>query len=80
MMSWARRRTGPTIANLAEIVLALFCAVNERFLCGNTLCEFPLIRRKIIEHPMHPGAARSIGIVRNQCETFGFVRGIIPVQ
>src|SRR5262249_5501157 len=72
--------TRAAIANLAEIVLALFCAVIERFLCCDSFCKFPCVSGKVIKHPMYPSAAWSIGIVRNQCETFGPMLGIIPVQ
>src|SRR5207244_4638960 len=61
-------RAGTAVANLLKVVGALHAAAWKCFSRRRVLDQTNLVSRQIVEHPMHPGARRRVGIVANDRE------------
>ncbi len=62
-MRFAWRWTGSAIAEMAEIIEALFSSVRQVLPLGNILRQFLRRARETVQHPVHPGTAGSIWII-----------------
>src|SRR5436309_1853751 len=62
--------TWPAIAELFEIVQTLFGAARDILRLPRAFGQLAGVSGQIVEDPMGPSAARRIGIVRDQQESF----------
>src|SRR5690349_9404825 len=76
----ARRRTGPSVPDFAEIVSPLPGAIRKLLLLRHAFRQFSRVRRQVEQHPMNPRARRSIGVVHNQREALRLCRRLRPVE
>jgi hypothetical protein len=77
---FAGRRTRPAIADALVVVQALLCTVGQLRRYCHAFSQTGGVRRQIVNHPMHPGAHRRIGVVANQREAFRGGRHARPLQ
>src|SRR5437867_743227 len=72
--------TWPAIAELFEIIEALFGAAWNILRLRCALGQLAGIRRQIVEDPVCPGSTRRVGVVGDQGESFGLCWHAAPFQ
>src|SRR6266852_3105051 len=74
----ARRRARAPITDFAEIVASLPRTARKLLLFRDSFGKFSRVRRKVVEHPMHPGAHGRVGIVHDESEALCLCRRLGP--
>ena len=77
-MYLARRRAGPVIADPAKIVFALQAAVVQAFILRHTPGQSAAADRNIVDHPVDPGFAGGVRVVRYQGDGLCACGDVIP--
>jgi len=79
-MRFAGWRTRAAVTDLAKIIHSLLCAAGKLRRWGRAFRKRRHSGRQVVNHPMHPGAARRIRIVGNKRGAFGISGRVVPGQ
>ena len=77
-MRGSARRTRTAVSDSPKIIHALSRADLQVFRLRHAFRQFSHTWWEIVEDPMHPGAARGIGVVHDQSKCFSAVWRVIP--